>query len=78
MKMAEHLLRHSLSIQTTNPNATNQLYLYILEIQFLAYLHNAEDQLRGEAATLAFFSDGHFTNPMILFLCLTACSKFGL
>ena len=28
------------------------------EIQFLAYLHNAEDQLRGEAATLPFFSDG--------------------
>jgi pyruvate/2-oxoglutarate/acetoin dehydrogenase E1 component len=26
------------------------------EIQFLAYLHNAEDQLRGEAATLPFFS----------------------
>ncbi len=25
------------------------------EIQFLAYLHNAEDQLRGEAATLSFF-----------------------
>ena len=26
------------------------------EIQYLAYLHNAEDQLRGEAATLQFFS----------------------
>ena len=36
------------------------------EIQFLAYLHNAEDQLRGEAATLPFFSNGQFTNPMIL------------
>lgn len=36
------------------------------EIQFLAYLHNAEDQLRGEAATLAFFSQGQFTNPMVL------------
>ncbi len=36
------------------------------EIQFLAYLHNAEDQLRGEAATLSFFSDGQFTNPMVL------------
>ena len=36
------------------------------EIQFLAYLHNAEDQLRGEAATLPFFSDGQFTNPMVL------------
>ncbi len=28
------------------------------EIQYLAYLHNAEDQLRGEAATLQFFSQG--------------------
>ncbi|MDZ7854562.1 MAG: transketolase C-terminal domain-containing protein [Halomonas sp.] len=38
----------------------------ILEIQFLAYLHNAEDQLRGEAATLSFFSDGQYTNPMVV------------
>lgn len=36
------------------------------EIQFLAYLHNAVDQLRGEAATLPFFSRGQFTNPMVL------------
>ncbi|MEO9684378.1 MAG: thiamine pyrophosphate-dependent enzyme [Tateyamaria sp.] len=36
------------------------------EIQFLAYLHNAEDQLRGEAATLPFFSNGQWTNPMVL------------
>ncbi len=36
------------------------------EIQFLAYLHNAEDQLRGEAATLSFFSNGQFTNPMVV------------
>ena len=36
------------------------------EIQFLAYLHNAEDQIRGEAATLPFFSQGQFTNPMVL------------
>ena len=41
-------------------------FLPIPEIQFLAYLHNAEDQLRGEAATLAFFSKGQFTNPMVL------------
>ena len=38
----------------------------IVEIQFLAYLHNAEDQLRGEAATLPFFSNGQFANPMIV------------
>lgn len=41
-------------------------FLPIPEIQFLAYVHNAEDQLRGEAATLAFFSQGQFTNGMII------------
>ena len=41
-------------------------FLPIPEIQFLAYLHNAEDQLRGEAATLPFFSSGQFTNPMVV------------
>jgi 2-oxoisovalerate dehydrogenase E1 component len=41
-------------------------FIPIPEIQFLAYLHNAEDQLRGEAATLPFFSNGQFTNPMVI------------
>jgi len=41
-------------------------FIPIPEIQFLAYLHNAEDQLRGEAATLPFFSDGQFANPMVV------------
>ncbi|WP_299351112.1 thiamine pyrophosphate-dependent enzyme [uncultured Shimia sp.] len=41
-------------------------FLPMPEIQFLAYLHNAEDQIRGEAATLSFFSNGQFTNPMVL------------
>ncbi|AQZ50893.1 dehydrogenase E1 component subunit alpha/beta [Martelella mediterranea] len=41
-------------------------FLPVPEIQFLAYLHNAEDQLRGEAATLPFFSNGQYTNPMVL------------
>jgi 2-oxoisovalerate dehydrogenase E1 component len=36
------------------------------EIQYLAYLHNAEDQLRGEAASLRFFSNGAFTNPLVV------------
>ena len=40
--------------------------LPIAEIQYLAYLHNAEDQLRGEAASLAFFSDGQYRNPMVV------------
>jgi len=41
-------------------------FIPIPEIQFLAYYHNAEDQLRGEAATLPFFSKGQFVNPMVL------------
>ncbi len=40
--------------------------LPIPEIQFLAYVHNAEDQIRGEAATLPFFSNGQYTNPMVI------------
>jgi 2-oxoisovalerate dehydrogenase E1 component len=40
--------------------------LPIPEVQYLAYLHNAEDQLRGEAATLPFFSNGQYANPMVL------------
>ncbi len=36
------------------------------EIQYLAYLHNAEDQLRGEAATLQFFSNGAYRNGMVV------------
>ncbi|MEM7173190.1 MAG: thiamine pyrophosphate-dependent enzyme, partial [Pseudomonadota bacterium] len=41
-------------------------FLPIPEIQFLAYLHNAEDQLRGEASTISFFSRGQYSNPMII------------
>ena len=41
-------------------------FVPIPEIQFLAYLHNAEDQIRGEAATLSFFSNQQYRNPMVL------------
>jgi 2-oxoisovalerate dehydrogenase E1 component len=41
-------------------------FVPIPEIQFLAYLHNAEDQIRGEAATLSFFSNGQYRNPMVV------------
>jgi 2-oxoisovalerate dehydrogenase E1 component len=41
-------------------------FLPIPELQYLAYLHNAEDQLRGEAATLPFFSNGAYDNPMLV------------
>ncbi|WP_316756478.1 thiamine pyrophosphate-dependent enzyme [Streptomyces herbicida] len=40
--------------------------LPVAEIQYLAYLHNAEDQLRGEAATLQFFSQGQYRNPLVV------------
>ena len=40
--------------------------LPVPEIQYLAYLHNAEDQLRGEAATLQFFSQGRYRNGMVV------------
>ena len=40
--------------------------LPIAEIEYLAYLHNAEDQIRGEAATLQFFSQGAYRNGMIV------------
>lgn len=41
-------------------------FIPVPEIQFLAYLHNAEDQLRGEASTLSFFSNGQYQNPMVV------------
>jgi len=40
--------------------------LPIPEIQYLAYLHNAIDQLRGEAASQQFFSTDQFRNPLVL------------
>ncbi|HEU5206450.1 MAG TPA: thiamine pyrophosphate-dependent enzyme [Gaiellaceae bacterium] len=41
-------------------------FLPIPEIQYLAYFHNAEDQLRGEAATLQFFSQRAYRNGMVI------------
>ncbi|WP_439957224.1 thiamine pyrophosphate-dependent enzyme [Nocardia inohanensis] len=41
-------------------------FVPIPEIQYLAYIHNAEDQLRGEAATLSFFSAGQYRNPLVV------------
>lgn len=53
-------------------------FLPIPEIQFLAYFHNAEDQLRGEAATLSFFSNGQYQNPMVIRIAGLAYQKgFG-
>ncbi len=49
--------------------AQGQAYMGLLpcpEIQYLAYFHNACDQIRGEAASLQFFSNAQFANPMLM------------
>ncbi len=64
--------------------------LPIPEIQYLAYLHNAIDQIRGEAASLQFFSTGashrdikdaqfpSYANPMVVRIAGLAYQKgFG-
>ncbi len=52
--------------------------LPVPEIQYLAYFHNACDQIRGEAASLSFFSAGRFRNPMIVRIAGLAYQKgFG-
>ncbi|MEX2503905.1 MAG: thiamine pyrophosphate-dependent enzyme [Egicoccus sp.] len=50
----------------------------IPEIQYLAYLHNALDQLRGEAASTQFFSAGRYRTPMVVRIAGLAYQKgFG-
>ena len=44
----------------------NMGMLPIPEIQYLAYFHNACDQIRGEAASLQFFSNNQYANPMVV------------
>lgn len=44
----------------------NMGLLPLPEIQYLAYFHNACDQIRGEAASLQFFSNGQYRNPMVV------------
>jgi len=45
---------------------SNMGMLPLPEIQYLAYFHNACDQIRGEAASLQFFSNGQYRNPMVM------------
>ncbi|MBL1076577.1 MFS transporter [Nocardia sp. 2] len=53
-------------------------FVPIPEIQYLAYVHNAEDQLRGEASTLSFFSDAQYRNPLVVRIAGLAYQKgFG-
>ncbi len=44
----------------------NMGMLPLPEIQYLAYFHNACDQIRGEAASLQFFSNNQYRNPMLV------------
>ncbi len=48
------------------------------EIQYLAYLHNAIDQIRGEACSQQFFSNNQYANPMVVRIAGLAYQKgFG-
>ncbi len=40
--------------------------LPVPEVQYLAYVYNAYDQLRGEAGSQSFFSSGQFTNGLVV------------
>ncbi len=52
--------------------------LPIPEIQYLAYFHNACDQIRGEASSLQYFSKDQFRNPMVVRIASFAYQKgFG-
>ncbi|MGA9852995.1 MAG: thiamine pyrophosphate-dependent enzyme [Gammaproteobacteria bacterium] len=55
--------------QTILGMAQGAAYMSLLpfpEIQYLAYFHNACDQIRGEAASLQFFSNAQYTNGMVV------------
>jgi 2-oxoisovalerate dehydrogenase E1 component len=52
--------------------------LPIPEIQYLAYIHNALDQIRGEACSLQYFSQRQYRNPMVVRIASLAYQKgFG-
>lgn len=52
--------------------------LPIPEIQYLAYIHNAIDQIRGEACSQQFFSNNQYQNPMVVRVASYAYQKgFG-
>lgn len=52
--------------------------LPVPEIPYLAYLHNAIDQIRGEACSLQYFSAGQYRNPMVVRIAGLAYQKgFG-
>lgn len=53
-------------------------FLPMPEIQYLAYFHNAEDQIRGEACSQQYFSQDQYRNPMVMRIAGLAYQKgFG-
>ncbi|MCF6300660.1 MAG: thiamine pyrophosphate-dependent enzyme [Proteobacteria bacterium] len=66
---AKRVFNTLLDEQTILGLAQGYSYLGLMpipEIQYLAYFHNACDQIRGEAASLQFFSNNQFANPMVV------------
>lgn len=52
--------------------------LPVPEVQYLAYLHNALDQIRGEASSLQFFSNNQYSNGAVVRIAALAYQKgFG-
>jgi 2-oxoisovalerate dehydrogenase E1 component len=49
----------------------------IAEICYLAYIHNAIDQIRGEGATLSFFSNAQYQNGGIVRVAGGGLTEFG-
>ena len=76
-RVFDTLLDEQTILGLANGTAVSGL-LPIPEIQYLAYLHNAEDQVRGEAASLSFFSTGQYRNPQVIRIAGLAYQKgFG-
>ncbi|NKB46379.1 MAG: MFS transporter [Legionellales bacterium] len=77
VKRVFNTLLDETSILATAISLGQQGLLPIAEIQYQAYLHNAIDQIRGEAATAAFFSQGKYPAPMLVRLAGLGGHQFG-
>ncbi|HEV2212900.1 MAG TPA: thiamine pyrophosphate-dependent enzyme [Gammaproteobacteria bacterium] len=65
---AQRVYNTLLDEQTILGMAQGAAYMGMLpfpEIQYLAYFHNACDQIRGEAASLQFFSNAQYSNGLV-------------
>lgn len=76
LRVRDTLLDETSILGLGNGLALNGI-LPVVEICYLAYIHNAIDQLRGEAATLSFFSNGQFTNGFICRISGGGLTQFG-